>query len=97
MLVGESNFVIMFFGESMFQNFIQHQITDTKQSSEFLISIDAESREEVDAIAQNAKAAGGIVFAEPSDNQGWMYGCGFCDLDGHRWNVLYMDFSKMPQ
>jgi predicted lactoylglutathione lyase len=97
MLVGEGNFVIMLFAEGMFQNFIQHQITDTSQSSEFLISIDAESSEEVDAIAQNAKAAGGIVFAEPADNQGWMYGCGFCDLDGHRWNVLHMDFSKMPQ
>ncbi|QBZ97764.1 VOC family protein [Flavobacterium sangjuense] len=97
MLVGEGNFVVMLFGESMFQNFIQHQITDTKQSSEILISIDAESREEVNAIAQNAKAAGGSVFAEPAENQGWMYGCGFCDLDGHRWNVLYMDFSKMPQ
>ena len=97
MLVGETNFVIMLFGEDMFKNFIQHQITDTQQSSEFLISIDAESREEVDMLAQKAKAAGGIVFAEPAENQGWMYGCGFCDLDGHRWNVLYMDFSKMPQ
>ena len=97
MLVGESNFVVMLFGEVMFQNFIQHNITDTKQSSEFLISIDAESREEVDALAQKAKAAGGIVFAEPAENQGWMYGFGFSDLDGHRWNVLYMDFSKMPQ
>lgn len=96
-LVGETNFVVMLFGEDLFKNFIQHPITDTKQSSEFLISIDAESREEVDALAQKAKAAGGIVFAEPADNHGWMYGCGFCDLDGHRWNVLYMDFSKMPQ
>ena len=96
MLVGESNFVVMLFGEAMFKNFIQHQITDTKQSSEFLISIDAENREEVDAIAQNVKAAGGNVFAEPAENQGWMYGCGFADLDDHRWNVLYMDFSKMP-
>jgi predicted lactoylglutathione lyase len=26
-----------------------------------------------------------------------MYGCVFADLDGHRWNVLYMDMSKMPQ
>lgn len=97
MLVGETNFVIMLFGEDMFKNFIQHQITDTQQSSEFLISIDAESREEVDMLAQKAKAAGGIVFADPAENQDWMYGCGFCDLDGHRWNVLYMDFSKMPQ
>ena len=66
MIVGESNFVVMLFAKDMFQNFIQHQITDTKQSSEFLISIDAENREEVDAIAQNVKAAGGTVFAEPA-------------------------------
>jgi predicted lactoylglutathione lyase len=97
MLVGEGNFVIMLFAEGMFRNFINHPITDTTQSSEFLISIDSESREEVDAIAKNVKEAGGIVFAETAENQGWMYGCGFSDLDGHRWNVLYMDFSKMPQ
>ena len=97
MLVGESNFVVMLFGEDMFKNFIQHQITDTKQSSEFLISIDAESRDEVDAIQQKVIAAGGTIYAEAGENQGWMYGCGFSDLDGHRWNVLYMDFSKMPQ
>lgn len=97
MLVGGSNFVVMLFGEDMFKNFIQHQITDTKQSSEFLISIDAESREEVDALQQKVIAAGGTIYAEAGENQGWMYGLGFADLDGHRWNVLYMDFSKMPQ
>jgi uncharacterized protein len=97
MLLGETNFVIMLFSEEMFKNFINHEITNTQQSSEFLISIDAESREEVDELAKKAKEAGGIVFGEPAENQGWMYGCGFCDLDGHRWNVLHMDFSKMPQ
>lgn len=97
MLVGENNLVIMLFAEAMFQNFIQHQITDTSKSAEVLISIDAESREEVDELARKAKEAGGTVFDEPGENQGWMYGCGFCDLDGHRWNVLYMDFSKMPK
>lgn len=97
MLVGEGNFVVMLFGEDMFKNFIRHEVTDTKQSSEFLISIDAESREEVDSLSQKAKNAGGLVYAEAGENQGWMYGMGFADLDGHRWNVLYMDFSKMPQ
>ena len=97
MLVGETNFVVMLFAEEMFKNFIQHEITDTSKSTQVLISIDAESREEVDQLAANAEKAGGTVFAPPADNQGWMYGCGFSDLDGHRWNVLYMDFSKMPQ
>jgi len=97
MLIGEANFVVMLFAEAMFKNFIQHEITDTRTSTQMLLSIDAQSREEVDLLAANAEKAGGIVFAAPADNQGWMYGCGFADLDGHRWNVLYMDFSKMPQ
>ena len=32
----------------------------------------------------------------PVESQGWMYACGFEDLDGHRWVMLYMDMSKMP-
>ena len=97
MLVGESNFVVMLFAKEMFQNFIKHNITDTTTSSEILLSIDAKSREEVDVLQQNVIDAGGTIFSEAAENQGWMYGMGFCDLDGHRWNVLYMDFEKMPK
>jgi len=97
MLVGEKNFVVMLFEESMFGGFVQNKITDTKSSSEVLISIDAESREEVDEFAQKVIEAGGTLFAKPAENLGWMYGCGFSDLDGHRWNVLFMDFSKLTQ
>lgn len=72
-------------------------MTDTKQSTEVLLSIDAESREEVDEMVKKAVKAGGIIFSEPQADQGWMYGAGFADLDGHRWNVLFMDTSKMPK
>lgn len=95
MLVGEGKFVIMLFEENMFTDFSQNKVTDTKISSEVLISIDAESKEEVDTLAKKVQEAGGNVFAAPSLNQGWMYGCGFADLDGHRWNSLFMDFSKL--
>ncbi|MEL1239486.1 VOC family protein [Flavobacterium flavipallidum] len=95
LLVGENNFVIMLFEETMFQEFIKNSIADTQLNSEVLISIDAESWEEVDAIAQRVEEAGGTVFSKPALSQGWMYGCGFADLDGHRWGVLYMDFSKL--
>jgi predicted lactoylglutathione lyase len=38
-----------------------------------------------------------FLLASPThaENQGWMYGCSFSDLDGHRWNILYMDYSKL--
>lgn len=97
MLVGEKNFVVMLFEEAMFEGFVQNKITDAQSGSEMLISIDAESREEVDALARKAEEAGGTLFAKPTEIQGWMYGCGFADLDGHRWNVLFMDFSKLSK
>ena len=95
MLVGDKNFVVMLFKESLFSTFVQNTIADTQTHSEMLISIDAESRQEVEELAQKVDEAGGVVFAKPAENQGWMYGCGFSDLDGHRWNVLFMDYSTL--
>ena len=97
MVIGEGNFVVMLFEELLFKSFTQNELTDTQSGSEILISIDAESKEEVDALAEKVKEAGGTVFSPPAESQGWMYGCGFADLDGHRWNVLYMDFNKLPK
>jgi predicted lactoylglutathione lyase len=97
MVVGENNFAVMLFEEKQFESCILNKIADTTVGSEVLISIDAQSREEVDEFAKKVQEAGGNVFAEPAENQGWMYGCGFADLDGHRWNVLYMDMSKLPK
>ena len=95
MVVGESHFVVMLFEESLFTGFSQNKLTDTQSSSEVLISIDAESTAEVDELAKKVEEAGGTVFSPPAESQGWMYGFGFADLDGHRWNVLFMDFSKL--
>ncbi|MGO4772165.1 VOC family protein [Flavobacterium sp. W22_SRS_FK3] len=95
MVIGEGNFVVMLFEELLFKSFSQNELTDPNSSSEILISIDAESKEEVDALEEKVKEAGGTVFSPPAESQGWMYGFGFSDLDGHRWNVLHMDFSKL--
>jgi len=96
-LIGSKKVIIMLFDESVFKNFTRNNIPDTKESTEVLFSFDAESREEVDELAKKVKEAGGTLYGEPGEIQGWMYGCGFCDLDGHRWNVLYMDMIKMPK
>jgi predicted lactoylglutathione lyase len=85
----------MLFPNNVFKNFTQNEITDTKKGTEVLINIDAQSKEEVNEMAKKVRAAGGRIFAEPGESQGWMYGFGFEDLDGHRWIMLYMDMSKM--
>ena len=97
LLIGQKNVVVMLFEEPAFKSFTQHGIADTKLGNEVLFSIGAESREEVDEIVKKVAEAGGTVFATPGEKDGWLYGCGFCDLDGHRWNVIYMDMSKMPK
>jgi predicted lactoylglutathione lyase len=62
-----------------------------------LINFDAESKEEVDMMAEKVRQAGGIIYAEPGESQGWIYAFGFIDLDGHRWSMLYMDMKNMPK
>ena len=94
--IGTKNINVMLFKEATFNGFTKNKIADTSQATEVLFSIDAESRDEVDEMANKAASAGGTVFSQPAELQGWMYGCGFSDPDGHRWNVLFMDMTKAP-
>jgi uncharacterized protein len=95
-LVGTKKMVVMLFATPMFENISSNKATDTAQSNEVMFSFDAESTTEIDELALKVTTAGGTVFSAPAAHQGWMYGCAFTDLDGHRWNALYMDTSKMP-
>ena len=97
LVIGEKDVVVMLFTEAAFENFTGNKISDTNQGTEVLFSIGAESREEVDEMSELVVKAGGKIYAKAGDTDGWMYGCGFADLDGHRFNVLYMDMSKMPK
>ena len=97
LVIGEQKVAVMLFPKSVFGGFIQNSVTNTSESNEVLISIDAASPEEVDALIELVEKAGGKVYGKPGWSQGWMYGAGFCDLDGHRWNILHMDMSKMPK
>ena len=95
--VGTKQMTVLFFAEETFKGFTKSEISDTKAGSEVLISFDAESREEVDETAKKVWDAGGKIFSEPAEINGWMYGFAFADLDGHCWNMVFMDFSKLPK
>lgn len=95
LVIGSKNVIVMLFEESVFKGFTGNSLADTTKTTEVMMSIDAESREEVDQLAHKVTEAGGSLFGQPSEIHGCMYGCGFTDPDGHRWNVLYMDMSKM--
>ncbi|MGO4109436.1 VOC family protein [Paenibacillus sp. YAF4_2] len=88
---------ILLFPNETFEKFTGAKIADTSQCAEVIFSLGANSKEEVDEIVRKVELAGGTIFGKPQESQGWMYGAGFADLDGHRWNLLYMDESKMPR
>lgn len=88
---------ILLFPDAALEKFAGARIADTSQTAEVLFSLGANSREEVDELIRKVELAGGTVFGRPSESDGWMYGAGFADLDGHRWNLLYMDESKVPK
>ena len=93
--IGESKVVLMLFANDVFSGFTNNALSNTSAGTEVLFSLGADSREQVDDIANRARSAGGTVFGEPQESHGFMYGCGFCDPDGHRWNVLFMEAGKM--
>ena len=95
MVISDTIFVMLLM-EKHFQNFTKKEIANAKQTTEVIIALDAASREEVDTMVKNAVAAGGSIYREP-DDYGWMYSHSFEDLDGHQWEILYMNESQMPQ
>lgn len=95
MVVSEDAFV-MLLAEEFFKTFTKKGISDATKSTEVIVALSANSREEVDEMVNKALAAGGKASNEPSD-YGWMYQWSFQDLDGHLWEVGYMDPSAMGQ
>ncbi|MGV3559819.1 VOC family protein [Larkinella arboricola] len=87
---------VMLLVEPFFKTFTKKEIADATQTTEAIICLSADSREEVDALVSKAVAAGGTTPNEKQD-QGFMYGHGFQDLDGHLWEIMYMDPSAVNQ
>ena len=89
MVVGDHQVHVMLVLEERFKRFALNALANTEQSTEALFSISVGTRDELDETIGKVKQAGGFVFAEPSQQDG-LYGAGFADLDGHRWNLLVM-------
>ncbi|MEU3075440.1 VOC family protein [Streptomyces laurentii] len=83
---------VMLLTEEKFRAFTApgKEIADATKVTETLVSLSAESREKADALAEAALAAGGSPAKEPLE-LGFMYGRSFADLDGHHWEVSWMD------
>ncbi|MFF7753509.1 VOC family protein [Streptomyces sp. NPDC007971] len=82
--------VAMLMTRQHYSQFTDKEIVDPAKSSEVLLCLSAESRAKVDELVDRAIAAGGTAHGEPQDH-GFMYGRAFDDLDGHTWEVMWMD------
>jgi uncharacterized protein len=89
MVIGEDAFVMLLV-EPFFQTFTQKSICDASQQTEAINGFSCSSRAEVDSLYERALAAGGSACQPPQDH-GFMYGRSFYDLDGHHWEVIWMD------
>ena len=92
MIVGESIFV-MLLTHDKFKTFTPKEICDATKCTEVLVCLSSESREHLNDMVQKAVAAGGTTYKEPEDH-GFMYGHGFQDLDGHIWELIYMESTQ---
>src|SRR5262249_52082373 len=89
MIVNDDAFV-MLMTEPLFRTFTRRQPCDTSRNTEGLFGLTRGSRAEEDETVKKALAAGG-GHAMDTQDQGFMYGRSFYDLDGHHWEVFWMD------
>ena len=96
MIIGEKAYA-MLLTRDFFRGFLAEKaISDATLTTEVLVAITAPDRESVDAMVENAVAAGGAEHRQAAD-YGWMYQRSFQDLDGHIWEVIFMDEDQMPE
>ncbi|MCL4811929.1 MAG: glyoxalase/bleomycin resistance/extradiol dioxygenase family protein [Vicinamibacteraceae bacterium] len=85
---------VMLLAEPFFRTFTRREPCDTATHSEGLFALSCQSRAEVDELVTKAVAAGGTHAMDKMDH-GFMYAWSFYDLDGHHWEVIWMDPSHV--
>jgi hypothetical protein len=95
MVISEENYA-MLLTESKMREFTPHPIADATKSTEVIVCLSCDAKEDVARIVDKALAAGGSRVGEPRD-YGFMIQDGFQDLDGHIWEFIWMDPTKLQQ
>ncbi|QUY47418.1 VOC family protein [Serratia plymuthica] len=89
-MVVSDTIYVMLLTHDKFKMFTPNPIGDARKATEVLVCLSQPSRATVDSLVRKAIAAGGNTYNQPQD-YGFMYGHGFQDLDGHIWELMYMD------
>ncbi len=89
MIISDTIYVMLLV-EPFFQSFTTKKIADTKTTVEAMIALSTDSKEKVNEFVEKAVAAGAKLPKDPQDH-GFMFTRTFEDLDGHIWEIFWMD------
>jgi predicted lactoylglutathione lyase len=89
MIVSDQAFV-MLLQRDRFADFVVKPVADAGEQTALTVAVSADDRAAVDSLADDALAAGATPCKDPQD-YGFMYQRSFHDLDGHLWEVMWMD------
>jgi uncharacterized protein len=95
-MVIDDNIFVMLLVERFFLTFTPKELCDATKSTEVLLCLSCDSRAQVDELVAKAVAAGGSIAREPQDH-GFMYGQSIEDLDGHIWELMFMEPGAQVQ
>ena len=96
MMVWDEVIHVMLLTRDFFATFTSKEIADAHRTAQVALCVSAEDRVAVDALVDAAGAAGGDMDPGPRQEMGeFMYGRSFADLDGHHWEVMWMDAAAM--
>lgn len=90
-IVFSDTIFVMALSHDKFARFTPKEIADARRSTEVLVAMSCDSREEVDQMVERAVSAGGKADPGPKQDYGFMYGRSFEDLDGHIFEIMWMD------
>ena len=89
MLIGEDAYAMLLV-RPRFQDFTKKQLADATTHTEAILAVTADTREEVDDLAEKALASGATAASDPLELD-FMYSRSFNDPDGHLWEIFWMD------
>ena len=95
-MIVSNDIFVMLLVEKFFKTFTKKEISDVSKNTEVIVALSTQSREEVDQMMEKVIGAGGREARDPQDH-GWMYGRSFEDINGHLWEIFYMDESAMKK
>jgi predicted lactoylglutathione lyase len=95
-VIQEGAISAMLMTEAFFTSLTGKAVAQAKDANEVIICLMCDSRDEVAGLVDKAVAAGGRT-PHPLEDEGFMVSQGFEDLDGHLWNLVWMNPQASSQ